>query len=165
MDTNVETRPEKAKKKQNQPKHHAVKSPLTAKRRRQEIIKAVVDGKPLRETGIRLGLAPKSAQNQVSQILKHPDTQKSFIRILESSGLDDAFLSSRLRDLADASGSHFFNVDGEIVEKHSPAHETRRKTLEMVCRLKGHLKEHAQTDISVGLMSVVLQTIHQPQPA
>lgn len=166
MDTNIKTQPqttpEQAKKKYNHPKSHAGKSRKQVIMRRKKIMKGIIDGKSLKQIGLECDLSPKSAVSQISKIANKPENQKSFNRILEQSGLDDAFLSSKIRALCDAKSSHFFNVDGEIIEKHSQANETQRKTIELACRLKGHLKEQATTDISVGLMSVVINTLNVP---
>ena len=144
-------------------KSHAPKSPLVAKVRRNRLITALMNGENLREVAISTGLSPATAQSQASDILRHPDAQRTFIRILEERGLTDEFLAEKAKQLLEAQTAHFFSKDGKVINtRYTPAHETQRKTLELVNRLKGHLKEQATTDVSIGLMQVVLNTINAP---
>ena len=135
----------------------------TAKKvRARKIVKSIVEGKPLSQIGLEIGLSPLTASSQMSRLVKSDDVKASFHQILNAQGLTDEKISAKISALLDAKSKHFFNVDSEIVEKESEAHETQRKTVELLCRLKGHLKEQATTDISVGLMSVVVNTLNVP---
>lgn len=154
----------KSKKSTEQPKKHAIKLRSIADIRRRKIIEAVMDGKPLKQAGIEAGLSPKTADTQVSQIIKHPKVQESFVRILERSGLTDDKLSAKLSELIDAKGSHFFATrEGQITEKQSPAWETQRKTTELLCKLKGHLAEQTGDTTNIAIMSMVVSAIRNPQ--
>ncbi len=145
-------------------KKHAPKSPLAAKVRRNRLVKALMDGENLRDAAISTGLSPATAQSQASDILKHPDAQRTFIRILEERGLTDEFLADKAKQLLEAQTAHFFSKDGKVVdERYTPAHETQRKTLELTTRLKGYLKDTDKAgDINIGLMQFVVNAINNP---
>lgn len=159
--TETDTVTEKPKKKQVQPRYHAIKSRLISKHRRAKIIEDCLNGVPRKETVKELGLSPKTGVSQISQILNEPNTKASFLQILEKSGLTDQRLSDKLRDLIDAQATQYFQFQGKVEdERVVPALETQRKTAELVCRLRGHLKADAGSpDISIGLMQIVVQQL------
>ena len=152
------------KKPQNQPKHHAPKTRILSKIRRRKLIEACLDGKNLKDVAISTGLSPNSASAQVTSILKEPSTQQSFISIMEQSGLSDDFLAAKVKSLLDAQNTQYFQRDGIVTdERVVPAHETQRKTAELVARLKGHLKEKSTGDINIGLMQMVVQAVRESE--
>jgi|SRR3990167_492541 len=160
METNSLTPINPSKKSAEQPRKHASKARLLTNYRHRKIVEACLSGKPLRQTGIELGLSPKTAGQQVSAIISKPEVQASFVRILEESGLSDKFLADKIRTLANAETTQYAQLDGQFTDKRSqPAWETQRKTAELVCRLKGHLSDSRNPDVSIGLMQVVVQAI------
>lgn len=145
----------------NQPKTHAPKSRILSKLRRRKIIEACLDGKDLKEVAISTGLSPKSAASQARQILSEPNVKSSFVSILEEQGLSDEFLAKKAKDLLEAETHHYFSKDGVVVdERTSPAHETQRKTLELVGKFKSHLKDKQDSDTSSALMQVVINALN-----
>jgi hypothetical protein len=139
---------------------HASKSPKVADVRRKRLVQAVINGENLRDVAISTGLSPRTAGSQASQILKHPQAQESFLKILEGEGLTDEFLAGKVVELLEAETTHYFAKDGVVTDTlKSPAHETQRKTLELVARMKGHLKEQSQGDINIGLMQMVVNAV------
>ena len=149
------------KKGGNQPRKHAVKSHTVSKLRRRRLIEAALDGKPLRGVGLEMGLSPKTVDSQVSRIMKEPQVQQAFNRILEEAGITDNFLAAKLRSLIDSNNILYFKHQGQVTDQREvPALETQRKVTELVCRLKGHLKEKTEVDINVGLMQMVVAAIH-----
>lgn len=144
-----------------QPKHHAPKTRMQSKMRRQKLIDGLIQGKAISEIAPTLGLNPKSARDQAYQILREPQTQQTFVQILEESGLTNKFLADKIKSLVNAETKQFFQLNGKVTdERTQPAWETQRKTVELACKLRGHLKEQAQTDISIGLMSIVVNAIN-----
>lgn len=140
------------------------KNKALTEKRRMKILSEIAVGKTLKDAAISAGYAPKCASDQATQILKHPQTKEAFARILARSGVTEQKLSDRISALLDAEQSHFFNNgDSEIVEKKSPAHETRRKTVELALRLYGHLKPDSTPQIinNAGLMQVVISQLSQ----
>jgi hypothetical protein len=130
--------------------------------RRVIVMDALTEGKTQKEAGILAGFSAKTAQTAVSKICgREADTKKAFIQILEDEGLTDNFLGMKARSLIDAQQIHFFQKDGIVTdERSSPALETQRKTLELITKLKGHLKESSSSgDVSIGLMQVVVNAI------
>lgn len=139
---------------------HASKSPKTAAVRRARLVQAVINGENLRDVAISTGLSPRTAQSQASDILRHPEAQKTFLLTLEKEGLTDEFLAQKAHELLEAENTHYFAKDGIVTDtRTSPAHETRRKTLELVAKMKGHLKEQSTADVSIGLMQMVVGTL------
>jgi len=144
----------------NQPKHHAPKTRILSKIRRRKIIEACLDGKNVRDVAISTGLSPTSASAQVTDILKEPLVQHSFISIMEQEGLSDNFLAAKVYNLINAKKTEFFQKDGIVTDQREvEALETQRKTLELATKLKGHLKEQSQGDINIGLMQMVVQAV------
>ncbi len=149
-----------------EPKRKISKTRLDCMLRRRKIIEACLEGKPLKETAIAVGLSPRSAGTQVSQILKEPKVQQYFAEILETEGLSDKILAEKLQYLLNARNIIYFQHKGRVTdERDVPAHETQRKTLELIARLKGHLKEadRGSVDVQVNLMGLVVQALKQDQ--
>ena len=146
-----------------QPKHHAPKTRMQSYVRRQTLVKGLIQGKAISEIAPTLGLSPKSAHTQACQMLMEPKTQQAFVQILEESGLTNKFLADKIKSLVNAETKQYFQKDGLVTdERTQPAWETQRKTVELVARLKGHLKEQAQGDINIGLMQMVVAAIQNP---
>lgn len=146
-----------------QPKHHAPKTRMQSYVRRQKRIQGLIEGKAISEIAPTLGLSPKTARTQAHLMLHEPATQMSFIRILEESGLTDKFLADKIKCLINAETKQYFQKDGIVTdERELPAWETQRKTVELACKLRGHLKEQAQGDINIGLMQMVVSAINKP---
>ena len=144
----------------NQPNHHAPKTRILSKLRRNKLINAALDGKPLKDIAISTGLSPKTAENQAIQILREPNVIRSFVSIMEQEGLTDNFLAAKVHTLVNAKKTLYFQKDGIVTdERIVEALETQRKTLELAAKLKGHLKEQSQGDINIGLMQMVVQAV------
>ena len=146
-----------------QPKHHAPKTRMQSYMRRQKLIEACLTGKPLKDVAIETGLSPKTANDQVTKILREPRVQESFVRILEESGLTDKFLAEKIRSLVDAKTMLYFQKDGVVTDQREvEAVETQRKTLELITKLKGHLQESKQgVSVEAGLLQMVVQVVQQ----
>jgi hypothetical protein len=140
---------------------HAPKSLLAAKVRRQRLVEALINGECLKDVAIQSGLSPKTASQQASDILKHPEAQATFLRILEEEGLTDEKLAAKLVSLLNAEHTVLAQHEGKFTDrKEIPAIETQRKTAELVARLKGHLKESSTGgNIEIGLMQMVVQVV------
>jgi hypothetical protein len=140
---------------------HAGKSPLVAQYRQVELLKAMLDGRPLEQTAIKLGLSPKTAGAQASHIIKDGQENGTYLRILEQRGVTDDFLADKLRAMLDAKAVQFAQHEGEYTDCVAfPALETQRKTLELAHRLRGHLKESSTGgSIEIGLMQMVVQVV------
>jgi hypothetical protein len=143
-------------------KKHAPKSPLAAKIRRNRLVKALFDGECLKDVAISTGLSPKTAGSQATNILKHPQALKTFIRYMEENGISDNFLAAKIYSLINAKKIEYFQKDGIVTdERIVEALETQRKTLELATKLKGHLKERSEGDINIGLMQMVVQAVRE----
>jgi len=140
------------------------KNRTLTKARRRKIIEACLDGKDIKQAAIAEGYSPRTAASQARQILANPNAQRSFVRILDEQGLTDDFLAAKARELLNSSTPHFFSKDGIVCdERYTPAHETQRKTLELVSKFKGHLKESSSADVSIGLMQMVVNVVNEPE--
>jgi hypothetical protein len=141
-------------------KKHAPKSPLAAKIRRNRLVKALFTGECLKDVAISTGLSPKTAGSQATNILKHPQALKTFIRYMEKEGLTDNFLAAKVHSLINAKKVVYFQKDGIVTdERIVDALETQRKTLELATKLKGHLKDRSEVDVNVGIMAMVVQAV------
>jgi len=158
---------EKPKKKQNQPRHHAAKSKAAAKLRRKKIIKAISEGKTLKQAGIEAGLSPKTAPAQVNAILNEPEMVSQFKKLLDEA-VPDSILSAKYQELlcskkvisamviapsgdgmkdAGSMTKDFIEVDDCAVQL---------KCADSIAKLKGHLidrSEHSGKDGGPILLS------------
>ena len=147
-----------------QPKHHAPKTRILSKIRRNKLINAALDGKSLKDVAISTGLSPKTAEDQAIQILREPRVKAGFISIMEAEGLSDNFLAAKVHNLINAKKTEYFQKDGIVTdEREVEALETQRKTLELATKLKGHLKEKSTGDINIGLMQMVVQAVRESE--
>ena len=145
-------------------KKHAPKSPLAAKIRRNRLVKALFNGECLKDVAISTGLSPKTAGSQATNIIKHPQALKTFIRYMEEEGISDKFLAAEVYSLINAKKTEYFQKDGVVTdERIVEALETQRKTLELATKLKGHLKEQSQGDINISLMAMVVQAVRESE--
>ena len=146
-----------------QPKHHAPKTRAISLMRRRKIIEACLTGKSLKDVAIETGLSPKTANDQVTKILREPRVQESFVRILEQSGLTDKFLADKINSLVNAETKQYFQLNGKVTdERTQPAWETQRKTVELACKLRGHLEKASEGDVNIGLMQMVVNAMQNP---
>jgi DNA-binding CsgD family transcriptional regulator len=140
--------------------HGPSKNRKLTQKRQKRLVEAAIKGEPLKEVAISLGYSPKSAETQAHHIVQKAQGNSSFVRTLEAHGLTDDFLAEKAKELLDADNHHFFAKDGVVTdERTSPAHETRRKTLEMIGKFKGHMQDKSAVDVQVGLMQVVVNTL------
>ena len=144
---------------------HAAKSPKACAVRRKKLVRALIDGKSLRETAISTGLSPATAQKQATQILDHPTSKALFAEYLEKAGLSDEILAEKIEKLTNADQTLFFQHQGRVTdERIVPALETRRKSLELCARLKGHLQEtKVSPDITINIMGAVINALKGDQ--
>jgi hypothetical protein len=144
---------------------HASKSRNTAQARRRKIVKAQIEGRCLRDAGIEAGLSPASADSQVCHIINHPQSKALFAEYLEKAGLSDEILAEKIEKLTNADQTLFFQHQGRVTdERIVPALETRRKSLELCARLKGHLQEtKVSPDITINIMGAVVNALKADQ--
>ena len=136
--------------------------------RRRKLIEAVLDGKPLRKSGLEMGLSPKTVDSQVSRIMREPQVRQAFNRIEEAAGIDDKFLADKIRQLVDARAIIHSQKDGLFSDSREiPAWEMQRKTVELCTRLLGYLKDDVSastTTTNHGLLQFVVAQLNQPKP-
>lgn len=148
----------KPKKQRKQPK----RDNLSVKRRRGLVVKGVIEGKSPLEICRESGMSELNPTSAVNQVLRHPETQILFAKVMEKEGITDERLAQKIDVLLDAKKTIFAQKDGIFTDERTLDDlDQQRKTLELATRLKGHLKndDGAKTDISVGLMSVVINAI------
>ena len=146
-------------------KPHAQKSKAIARVRRTKLVRAVLRGESPKDAAIALGLSPKTAVQQSSMILNHPESKQMFADIMERAGLSDKVLAEKLRTLLDAKQTIFFQHQGHVVDERVIEHlECQRKSLELASRLKGHLQESkASPDITINIMGAVINALRADQ--
>lgn len=146
-----------------EPKNKIRKTRLDCRLRRRKIIEACLEGKPLKETAIAVGLSPRSAATQLSHIISEPQVQQAFSLCLEEAGLSVKILAEKIKSLIDAEQTVFFQHMGRVTDQRIvPALETRRKSLEMTARLKGHLQESkSSVDVSINIMGAVVAALRR----
>lgn len=126
----------KEKKKQNQPKHHANKSKSACKLRRKKIIKALAEGKTNQQAGVEAGLSPKTASDQVSQIISEPKTRSEFQKLLDDA-VPDSELATKYKALLES--KKCISAMWDFVEVDDCA--VQLKAADSISKLKGHLVE------------------------
>ena len=140
------------------------RSPTARNIRAKQIIEALIEGKNIKQAGISVGYSPQSAGQQACEVLKHPETKRTFAHVMEKAGISDDFLAEKIRSLMDAKETKFFQKDGMVIETHDvDALETQRKTTELATKLKGHLKDRSEIDVNIGLMAMVVAAVKTDQ--
>jgi len=151
-----------------QPKHHAQKGKVAVAMRRKKIIKALAEGKTLKEAGIIGGLSEKTAATQVFQNLQKPTMMNALVSAMEKRGITDDCLSERLHtllygkkviaanvfapgsstDLADAGSmtKDFVEVDDNVAIA---------KGIELACKIKGQFVDKHEVDMKAPIRVVI----------
>ena len=121
---------------------------ITAKERK--LIRAKLEGKTNAEAAVISGLNP----TYIPVALAKPHVAEKFSQLLDQAGLSDSRLSVKIRDLTEAKDKRFFAHNGVVLsERTVPAHEVQRKTVEMVCKMKGHMVERVENELGPNLLS------------
>lgn len=138
------------KKKQNQPRHHAAKSKAATTLRRKKIIKAIAEGKTLRQAAIEAGLSPKTAPAQVNAILNEPETAKDLKALLDEV-IPDSVLSAKYQELLNSKkviSAMIISYDGEGMKDANSMtkdfievddYAVQLRTADSISKLKGYL--------------------------
>ena len=150
--------------KQNQPKHHVGKSKPMVELRRKKIIKAIAEGKTRKDAGIDVGLSPKTAESQVSQILSEPKVREAFKDLLDKVISDD-YQASKYKEGLEATKVISANViasNGEgMADANSmtkdfievPDYPTQLRANDSISKLKGYLSD--KHDVNLNLLITV----------
>jgi len=143
----------KSLKRQDQPRRHAAKNRAVSALRRKRIIKDIVGGKTLKQAGVNAGLNRKTAESQVSQILKEPKVQSQFRELLDKA-VPDELHTNTYKECIEATKVISANViapNGQgMADAHSltkdfievPDYQVRLKAADSIAKLKGHLLEN-----------------------
>jgi hypothetical protein len=143
-----------------QPKKQASKSKIAVKMRRYQIIRDVLNGKGHAQAGIDSGLSPKTAGQQVTEILKHPEVQNALITAMGKIGITDDCIAERLHALLFATkvisanvfapGSGTDLADAGSITKdfvEIPDNVALAKGIEIACKIKGQYTDKHEIDI------------------
>ena len=119
--------------------------------RRKKIIRAIIEGKTLKEAGIIGGFKPENADDQVRQTLRNPTILNALAAAMEKDGISDAYLAQKLRELIEGTKVISANVfaPGSTTDLADAGGMTRDfvevpdnvalgKGLEIACKIKGH---------------------------
>jgi hypothetical protein len=151
---------ETIKRKQNQPKHHAGKSRTAVAMRRKKIIKALAEGKTNQIAGIEAGLSPKTAADQVSQILSEPKVKSDFKALLDKV-IPDEILSAKYSELLSSKkviSAMIMAGDGmkdansmtkDFIEVEDCA--TQLRVADSVSKLKGYLSDKHDLNLNLPI--------------
>ena len=143
----------KTTKKQNQPRSHAAKNRAASALRRKRIIRDVAGGKTLKQAGVNAGLNPKTAESQVSQILKEPKVIESFRALLDKV-CPDSKLAAKYDALLEAKkviSAMVISPNGEGMKDANTMTKdfievddcaVQLKCADSIAKLKGHLIEN-----------------------
>jgi len=152
--------------KQNQPTHHAGKSRVAVKLRRKKIFKALAEGKTNQEAGVEAGLSPKTAADQVSQILSNPKVRSEFQKLLDNA-VPDSELSLKYKDLLSSKKCISALVIAPNGEGMKDANSMTRdfvevddcavqlKAADSISKLKGHLSEKHDVNLNIPITVVI----------
>ena len=158
------------KRKQQQPKHHAGKSRAVASARRRKIVQGVLEGKPLKQIGIEVGLSPKTADNQVTKILREPHTKNALLEAMEKAGLNDEELARQHCALMNA--SRYLPARGDDVGSPEaqgyiavPDYQAKAKALEMFHKLTGSYVDRHEVDMKQPVTIVIRKFCSRGNPS
>jgi DNA-binding CsgD family transcriptional regulator len=168
MTTQTPTTSTTQKKKQVQPRHHAGKSRAAAQARRKIIANALLDGKTTMEAGLLAGLSPKTADSQVSQILRHPQTQDALLAAMTARGMDDEYLAKHHKMLIEGTKIISANIivaggGSDLAEAGSitkdfievPDYAAMARGLDLAYRLRGQYKDRTEVDLRQPVQIII----------
>lgn len=129
-----------------------------AKIKRKKVVKAVAEGKTLKEAGTLAGYKETNAAEQASRVMLRPDSKILFRKLLDKVITDDR-LASKYSDLLEATKVISATVVGNPQEANSetkdfievPDYPTQLKTADSISKLKGHMVEGNQTNIQINM--------------
>jgi DNA-binding CsgD family transcriptional regulator len=153
-----------------QPKTHAPKTRAQCVARRKIIANALLDGKTTMEAGLAAGLSPKTADNQVSQILREPKTQNTLLAAMVARGMDDAYYAEHHRMLIEGTKVISANIivpgggtdlkDAGSMTKdfiEVPDFQAKAKGLDMAYKLQGRYIEKQEIDIKQAVIIEIVK--------
>ena len=151
-----------------QPKKQAPKNKAAVKMRQKKIIKAITEGKTLQEAGIIAGFAKPAAYKQAAHTLQNPSVAAKLLAAMEKNGMDDEYLSQKLRALIEGTkvisanvfvpGSGTDLADAGSMTKdfvEVPDNVAIAKGIEIACKIKGVFSEKREVDIKRPLTILV----------
>jgi phage terminase small subunit len=159
-----------------QPKKQAAKNKAAVKMRRKKVIKAVLEGKTLQQAGIIAGYAPQAAYQQAAKTLQNPTIASKLLAEMEKNGMDDAYLSVKLRALIEGTkviAANIFTGSGpDLADANSmtkdfvevPDNVALGKGLEIACKIKGVFSEKREVDIKRPLTILVRRFCAEDDP-
>jgi DNA-binding CsgD family transcriptional regulator len=144
-----------------QPKKQASRTRLQCAARRKIIANALLDGKTTMEAGLLAGLSPRTADNQVSQILSEPKTQNTLLAAMVAHGMDDAYFANHHKQLIEGTKVISANIivpgsgtdlkDAGSMTKdfiEVPDFQAKAKGLDMAYKLQGRYIDKKEIDIT-----------------
>jgi hypothetical protein len=133
MEKTGETEP----KRKHAPKNHAATII-----RRNKIVAAALAGKSIKQAAIDAGISPRSAESQASDILKHPEAQKTFQELLNRT-IPDQTLTNKYNEIMSASKVIHFNPETQE-RATAPDYATQLRAADSVAKLKGHVVDRQE---------------------
>uniref|UniRef100_A0A6H1ZZT3 Terminase n=1 Tax=viral metagenome TaxID=1070528 RepID=A0A6H1ZZT3_9ZZZZ len=86
------------------------------RRRARKIANAIIEGKSETEALKCAGYSASYALTRKKEILNNPHITKTFASILDAAGLTDDYLAGRIKQLAEAKETKFFQEKGVVTE-------------------------------------------------
>jgi hypothetical protein len=131
----------------------------TIKPKERKLIKAIIDGKSVNEASKISGYNP----TYTPVVLRKPEVKEIFAAYLDKAGLSDTVLSEKIRDLVHAKEKRFFAHAGIVMdEREVPALEIQRRSVELACKLKGHMVERVENELGPELLSRLFMVPYKP---
>ncbi len=115
--------------------------------RKRKIISEIIEGKTLQAAGESAGYSKESAASQACQMVQESKKDGTFTRILEAAGLTDEYLAARIKQLAEAKETKFFQKDGFVIEtREVAALGIQADMIQFGTKLRGHLVDKVSVD-------------------
>jgi hypothetical protein len=130
----------------------------------------------LKQDGIDAGLSPKTADSQVSKILREPQVKNALFAAMEKLGMDDAYLAAHLRQLIEGtkiiSANIIVNSGSNLADAGSmtrdfievPDNVALGKGLELAYKLKGAFTDKHEVDVKRPITVVIRKFCSRTEP-
>lgn len=148
-----------------QPKIQASKNRTVVAARRKKIIVALLAGKTAQQAGVEAGFSRRTAGVQVSQTLKQPEVQASFLKALEKAGLSDDCLAQHHIEMLNGkkylpvrgNPDDYSQADPDAIPGYlvMPDLQAKAKALDLVYKLTGSYTERHELAVKRPVVVVI----------
>lgn len=125
---------------------------ITLTPKQVDFISARIEGKTRVESLKQAGYAPSTTYNRIED---NPNVRGLLLASMRARGIDEAFITDKLKAGLSAQKSIYATKDGLISDiKKVPDNETQHKYFKDTLEIRGDIKQDVTNNLQIGLISV-----------